>query len=457
MKLPSVPFLKQIGNLLRGAPPPVEQSLPRLLAVERNIILPVKGLYLGLLIHQLLVLRWVEDVAVPRSGAQQLVDRFFVIYFALSLGLAMILLRASHFQPTVVQRTAYASSLLDGLFMAALTFVTGGFDSMVYWLFPGLIARNALICPIPTQQLTLNFAISSCYIVAGVWDLAFSAELDDFGNPTVRHPAEPFLLRLIILLLWSACCCVLQALIDRQRAAEEEAREHASRSDQLRSAGRLASEIAHQIKNPLGIINNAAYALQCAIQESKGDPLQQVQIIREEVARSDRIITELMGYAQLAEGKVERLEINEELDHALAEVFPRGIQHNIKIDKDYESSLPVLLMQRRHLSEVLVNLIQNAREAFTRRGRLAIRTRLGPDSSVIVTIADDGPGISPTKLGRIFEPYFTTKEKGSGLGLSIVKHNVEMYGGTVEVQSELGKGTRFVLHFPTRTFMKIKS
>jgi signal transduction histidine kinase len=114
-------------------------------------------------------------------------------------------------------------------------------------------------------------------------------------------------------------------------------------------------------------------------------------------------------------------------------------------------------MQRRHLSEILINLIKNAREAFTVRGRIQLRTRQGPDSAVIVTIGDDGPGISPMKLARIFEPYFTTKEKGSGLGLSIVKHNVEMYGGTVEVQSELGKGTRFILHFPTRTFMKVQS
>jgi signal transduction histidine kinase len=76
---------------------------------------------------------------------------------------------------------------------------------------------------------------------------------------------------------------------------------------------------------------------------------------------------------------------------------------------------------------------------------------------VTVTIADDGPGIAPGKLERIFQPYFTTKEKGTGLGLSIVKHNTEMYGGTLRVESELGKGAKFVVQFPTRTFMKSPS
>jgi len=456
MKISPGLILKQLGGLLRGAAPPTEKANARLLSIERNIVFPVKALYLGLLIYQLIILRWVEDVVVPRSSAQLLVERFFYLYLLLNVGVTLALFQARHFQVSTIQRMLFASSLLDGLFLAALTFVTGGFDSMVYWLFPGLIVRNALICPNPAPQLILSFAVSLCYLVAGVWDVAFAAEFDESGNLGVRQPAEPFILRLIILLLWSACCCVAQALIERQRTAEEEAREFASRRDQLRSAGRLASEIAHQIKNPLGIINNAAYALQRAIHENKGDPIQQVQIIREEVDRSDRIITELMGYAQLAEGKVERLNINESLDQAVAEVFPRGTTYNVKIEKDYHQPLPPLLMQRRHLSEILVNLIKNAREAFTGRGRIQLRTRLDADT-VVVTIADDGPGISPTKLGKIFEAYFTTKEKGSGLGLSIVKNNVEMYGGTVETQSELGKGTKFVLHFPTRTFMKVKS
>ena len=75
---------------------------------------------------------------------------------------------------------------------------------------------------------------------------------------------------------------------------------------------------------------------------------------------------------------------------------------------------------------------------------------------MIISVADDGPGIPRDKVGQIFEPYFTTKEKGTGLGLAIVKHNTELYGGTVQVESELGKGTRFILDFPAKTVMKLR-
>ncbi len=85
------------------------------------------------------------------------------------------------------------------------------------------------------------------------------------------------------------------------------------------------------------------------------------------------------------------------------------------------------------------------------KGRIQISARSSDDQSVVITIADDGPGVAKTKLDKIFQPYFTTKEKGTGLGLPIVKHNVELYGATIRVESELGKGTRFILHFPTRT------
>ena len=184
--------------------------------------------------------------------------------------------------------------------------------------------------------------------------------------------------------------------------------------------------------------------------------MQQIEIIREEVERSDQIITKLMGYAQLAEGKVEKLRIDEELDRAIAEVFPSGAAYAAMVKRDYSPHLPTLLMQRGHLSEILVNILQNAREATSGKGKILVSAEPGPEQSIVVTITDDGPGIAKSQISKIFEPYFSTKSKGTGLGLSIVKHNAEMYGGTVQVQSELGKGATFTVQLPTRTFMKLQ-
>jgi signal transduction histidine kinase len=114
-------------------------------------------------------------------------------------------------------------------------------------------------------------------------------------------------------------------------------------------------------------------------------------------------------------------------------------------------------MQRGHISEVFVNILQNAREAMQGKGAIMVGTRYGENYSVVVTISDNGPGIPPEKVSQIFEPYFTTKEKGTGLGLAIVKHNTEIYGGTVDIESELGNGTRFTINLPARTLMRIRS
>ena len=119
---------------------------------------------------------------------------------------------------------------------------------------------------------------------------------------------------------------------------------------------------------------------------------EQIQIIREEVDRADQIITELMGYAQLAEGKVERLDVAEELDDALQEVFPPAAKYQVTIHKDYAPALPALLMQKRHLSGVLVNLLQNAREAMNGQGEVSVSARYGENDSVRILIADNGPG-----------------------------------------------------------------
>ena len=118
--------------------------------------------------------------------------------------------------------------------------------------------------------------------------------------------------------------------------------------------------------------------------------------------------------------------------------------------------LPPLLLQRAHLGEALVNILQNAREAMNGRGNLWIKTVFGEDYSVIISILDDGPGIDPQHVAKIFEPYYTTKEKGTGLGLAISKHNVEIYGGTLAVESELGNGTQFIIRFPARSLMKLR-
>lgn len=451
------PILAPLRELLKEIAPPVEQMALRLRTVERNVILPAKGIIVLILAYSLYFSAWFGDATLPRSVAQQIIERFFLIYLAFNLPVAGLLIFSRKAGSTLVQRVIFAASFMDNLFLAAMTFVTGGFDSILYWLFLALIARNALSCPLAFPQLLLNGSVIFCYLASGFLDVIIEDSSLDFGSLTEEShsPAEPFLLRLTVLILTSICCYGLQLLLEKQRRAAEEAQEYAVRQEQLRAAGRLAGKIAHQLKNPLGIINNAAFALQRSVAAGKPVPLQQLDIIREEVARSDRIITELMGYAQLAEGTVERLNVTAELNRAIQEVFPPGMYRSIQLRTDYADHLPPLLMQRKHFSEIVVNILLNAREALVDGGHIEVSVE-AHDDVVYMVIQDDGPGIPPDKTEKIFDAYFSTKAQGTGLGLAIVRHNVEVYSGRVRVESELGHGARFLLELPTRTFMKIR-
>jgi signal transduction histidine kinase len=135
--------------------------------------------------------------------------------------------------------------------------------------------------------------------------------------------------------------------------------------------------------------------------------------------------------------------------------LPAAAGYRILVSRHYSPPFPPLLMQRRHFSGIIVNLLQNAREVLQDHGEISVTARRLPDHSIELIIADNGPGIPPDKLERIFEAYYSTRDKGTGLGLAIVKHNTELYAGTVRVESELGKGARFILVFPAKAVNKL--
>ena len=450
----------QLVELFRLPPPGTSQVLRRIELMEQHIILPIKAAWIAILLRPANY-SWIGEQATNLEVNPASAYCLFWSYVAISLAAGILVLFLRRFPPRVSEGTVFAITLVDGIFLGVLTVVTGGYSSPLYYIFLGLIVRTAVNVPRPTSQLLLNLTLSTCFVMAGVIDSYVAQNLTSETDKRVielyaDNPGEPLLLRLVLLLLMTLCCYALQVLLERHRQALAEAREFALREGQLRSAGRLAAEFAHQIKNPLAIINTAAYSLHRAVRENKADAVEQIRMIEEEVERADRIITQVMGYAQLSEGHVERLNVIEELDQAIERVLPAAAHFPLQIHRSYRGKFPPLLMLRRHVSETFINVLQNAREALEKRGgNIYVQAQWHEDESIEVSIRDDGPGIAPEKLGRIFEAYYTTKQKGSGLGLATVKHNVELYGGSVRVESELGKGARFVLIFPAKTLMQI--
>lgn len=451
---------------------PDAPQLLRRMSIEREIIVPIKVAGIAILAYFFYSKRWFGSNLTPLDNAVESITNFFPLYVAFNVAIAGVLMAMGRLPVAAVQWVVFVSCLLDGILVSSLTLISGGYDSYFYWLFPAMIVRGAMVVPRATSQLMLNVTLSACYVMAGVIDVFIRKNIEyvlnlgkvmrepisftEVSTERLDSPAEPLLLRLVLLLLMTVCSYGVQVLLERQRQVEEESREFAVREGQLRSAGRMAAEFVHQIKNPLGIINNAAYSLGRAIREGRPGAVEQIQIIQEEVERSDRIITQIMDYAQLSEGRVEKLDVVEELDQAIERVFPPAAGYPVRVHRDYDGGFPPLLMQRRHVAETFMNLLQNARDALEKTGgNVHVQGRCTKDLTVEVIIRDDGPGIAADKLERVFEAYYTTKEKGTGLGLATVKHNVELYGGSVRLQSELGKGACFTLIFPGRTQFKL--
>lgn len=491
-----------LKTLLKAPEIPPEQTADRIRFMERDVCLTIKVIVLGALGY-IFLSDWFEGVSTVGELGIETVRGAFRAYLAANVVIGLMLLAMDYLPIRLVQWGVFVLNIVDGTFVALLVIITGGMESAIYWVFLVLVIRNAVSITRVRLQVTVNLFIVLCYLFAGVLDLTMQelrngqqeveTGLEHVSTPrrgtparttdgNIRKPlkvagvdtepidlgralvlalanltdgrvAQSLFIRVLLLLLLALSGYGINVLADLQLQAEAEAREFAFRQEQLRSTGRLAAEIAHQLKNPLAIINNAAFSLQKSLKDAKPTQLQQVEMIREEVGRSDRILTQLMGYAQLSEGRVERLQIKEEIQRALDRVFPPALAHEVKLEVNCPEGLPPLLMQRAHLSEVLGNLLTNARDALQGRGCIRITAEPGKQGAVEITIADDGPGIPEHQRENIFEPYFSTKEKGTGLGLAIVRHNTEIYGGRIELESTLGKGTRFRLRFPAKSTM----
>jgi len=450
-------FRQKLSQLLpfwEFAPPESAEVTQRILRTERNIILPARLTLILILYYSFEVSPWIRYAAYSLDvGVETVVSMFWVYVGAVALSGLTLLFRRT-VPPSLAHGMVVLLGLLDALFLAGLTLITGGHDSILYWIFVVLVVRNTVMAPLSPVQAILNLFTAGSYLLAGVSDYVLAGSVDEPTrqmldlSPGGGGPVEVLLMRTVLLLLVGACGFGVQLLRERQRRAEVEAREFSLRESQLRSAGRLAAEIAHQLKNPLAVVSNTTFSLQRTLEPVAPQVTRFTRIIREEIERADRILTQVMGYARLSEGSLERLDVASVAEAAIGEVFPGETGSDVTLRRSFQSNLPRLTMHREHLREIMVNLLTNAREACPADALIQVGARSPNHGWVEVFVQDNGCGIPQDQHRRVFEAYYTTKTRGTGLGLAIVKNNAELYGGTVRVESELGKGSRFSLSFP---------
>lgn len=220
-----------------------------------------------------------------------------------------------------------------------------------------------------------------------------------------------------------------------------EAQEKLVQSEKLAALGQLASSVGHELRNPLGVINNSVYYLKSKVGEKDSKLLKHLRIIESQIRSSDKIVGSLLDFSRRRELVLELIDINRLIEDILSTTqLPR----NVELTKNLSTDLPKIPVDEDQIRQVLVNLISNAIQAMPEGGQLKIGTRKKGEY-VEVEIADTGCGIAPEKLKKLFDPFFTTKPKGIGLGLAVVNKIVEKHDGNIQVKSEPGQGSTFVL------------
>ena len=214
-------------------------------------------------------------------------------------------------------------------------------------------------------------------------------------------------------------------------------------SGRLARLGGLISGVAHQIRNPL---NAMSLQLELLSQDNeRGRPLdQRVQAVRKEILRLDQAVDALLRFMRPERLKLDRVALND----LLVEVANQVMRPGIRVEYQLEHNLPRINADRALLSEALRNVAANAVEAMPEGGALTLATSIFGDGLVEACITDQGHGIPSEHLDRIFQLYFTTKEGGSGLGLSLASRAIDLHGGTVDVKSTVGIGTEIRIRLP---------
>jgi PAS domain S-box-containing protein len=231
--------------------------------------------------------------------------------------------------------------------------------------------------------------------------------------------------------------------------------EEAERNDRLRAMGEMAAGIAHEIRNPLGSIELFASVLK----KDSRDNTETVKLadhIVSGVRNMDRIISSLLLFAKSPEPSRQRCNINDLLLSILDSKTDLRSPDNIKIHCDYSKEEPLAQGDKELLQQVFLNFIRNAVQAMPKGGDLILRIEKNksPDNNtyyrhfITTTISDTGVGISSADRESIFNPFFSTKDKGTGLGLAIAHNIVKAHQGTIDVESQKGKGTTFTVNLP---------
>jgi len=260
------------------------------------------------------------------------------------------------------------------------------------------------------------------------------AKADDSGQPITATAEEV------------GHVIILRDITESRRNAQQ-----TIESERLNALRLLAAGVAHEIGNPLNSLHIHLQLMERSVQklhdDEKAELEQSIDVARSEVNRLDSIVTQFLKAIRPSRPQLRPENVNTIVEEAVRFFAPELQDREIVVEQELRSDLPLLQLDRDQMKQAFYNVIKNSVEAMHRQGTLRIRTDLA-DTHVIVRFVDTGGGMSAENLSRVFEPYFTTKASGSGLGLLIVRRIVREHGGELSIESSQGRGVTLTIRLP---------
>jgi signal transduction histidine kinase len=268
---------------------------------------------------------------------------------------------------------------------------------------------------------------------------------------------------------------LLKEIAERKKAEAElrvaytdlkETKQQLIQAEKMQAVGMLASGVAHEVKNPLGIIIQGVNYLEKILPVGQEDIFKALTMIKQSITRADNIVESLLDFSRLTNLNLQPLDINSILEDSLVLVKQNLQSKQIEVVKELKQEIPKVLIDKNRMEQVFINILLNAIQAIPASGTIFIRSYdmvleevkngahgigenrfKAKEKVVIVEIEDTGVGISEENIKKIFDPFFTTKKigEGLGLGLSICRNIIDIHGGVIEIKSQVGKGTTVIV------------
>lgn len=236
----------------------------------------------------------------------------------------------------------------------------------------------------------------------------------------------------------------LEEMVDERTQELQDAQEKLMRKERLTILGQLAAGVSHELRNPLATLTNAVYFLQMTLADADEVTKEYLDLISSQVYNAGKIVSDLLDFSRVTSADKRITTV----PHLVAPLWERCVPpKNVETVSLLPPDLPAVVVDPQQIGQVLENLVTNAYQAMPQGGTLTIEARDSNDE-VCLSVADTGLGITEENMAKLFEPLFSTKSRGVGLGLAVSKMLVEANGGSIEVESEEGRGSTFTLILP---------